>query len=594
MSNPIIKVESLSFAYSMYKHPGDIAIELVTGKKRHDEFWALKNVSFVLNEKQRLGVIGSNGSGKSTLLKIITGHIPPTSGKVTVNGSVSAMLSLNTVLNPEETGISNIKFNLLLNGTVKSEIDSLVEEIVEFTELGPFIYSPVKTYSSGMNAKLAFAINTAIKPEILVIDEVLSVGDAYFMGKATQRMIDLCNKGKGLVFVSHSNSAIQMLCDQVLWLDNGEVKMYGPVDIVTKAYEEDYRKQEDIRTRAENARKYFQFAGQVTPEEMHSNKVYRFRIVADNDRNIFEDTHYVTNLTLHYADEVDLDVSLMSEGYTGSQEVKIEPSLDILNSEWGRVYNKDGIECRLLSNRTGRSKGGQVILPATMFVEKECNLQVTFDSKSLLGRESLKLEHLDLNNGEWAPAKNLVSHALGDGWIRSVCRFDLVEVEDEKYKHSLQRLKQQQLPDAEIESVQLLVDLVESYVVTEQTPFLIRVGIKINRHISDLDVGIKIVRADGVYYFWQSTGLVGQNLINIDSDIQVEFKFDQNHLPAGEYQVSAYTANGWHYPENYPYSEVYERKVSALTFTVAKEFEGLDFGALNVRTPVTIRKIDHK
>jgi lipopolysaccharide transport system ATP-binding protein len=590
MSNKIITVENLSFAYSIYKHPGDIALELVTGKNRHDQFWALKNVSFSLNEKQRLGVIGSNGSGKSTLLKIITGHMLPTSGKVTVDGSISAMLSLNTVLNPEETGISNIRFNLLLNGTVKSEVDTLVEEIVEFTELGPFIYSPVKTYSSGMNAKLAFAINTAIKPEILIIDEVLSVGDAYFMGKATQRMIDLCNKGKGLVFVSHSNSAIQMLCDQVLWLDNGEVKMYGPVDVVTKAYEADYRKQEDIRTRAENAKKYFQSAGKVTPEEMHSNKIYRIRIVADNDRNIFEDTHYVTNLTLLHSGRVSSDISLIDDTCSTSQKSIIEPSLDVLNSEWGRVYNKDGIECRLLSNRTGRNKGGQVILPGSMFMENECNMQMTFESKSLLGKESLKLEYLDLNNGEWAPAKKVDSQILSDGWIRSVCSFDLVEVEDEKYKDSLQRLKQQQLPDAEIDSVQLLVNSVESYVVKEQTPFTIRVAVKINRHIPDLDVGIKIIRADGVYYFWQSTGLVGQKLMNVGSDILVDFLFDMNHLPASEYQVSAYTANGWHYPENYPYSEVYERKVAALTFTVAKEFEELDFGALNVRTPVIVKK----
>ena len=156
MTSPIISVENLSKAYSVYTKPSDIVLEAITGRRRHDDFWALKDVSFSINEKQRLGIIGPNGSGKSTLLKILTGHLPKTTGRVQVNGKISAMLSLNTVLNPEDTGLSNIRFNLLLNGSLKSEIDALVEDIIDFTELGQFIYAPVKTYSSGMNAKLAF------------------------------------------------------------------------------------------------------------------------------------------------------------------------------------------------------------------------------------------------------------------------------------------------------------------------------------------------------------------------------------------------------------------------------------------------------
>lgn len=591
MNNPIIEVNNLSFAYSVYKHPGDIAMEMVTGKRRHDEFWALKNVSFTLNEKQRLGVIGSNGSGKSTLLKIITGHLLPTTGIVTVNGSISAMLSLNTVLNPEETGLSNIRFNLLLNGTARSEVDSLIEEIIEFTELGPFIYSPVKTYSSGMNAKLAFAINTAIKPEILVIDEVLSVGDAYFMGKATRRMIDLCDQGKGLIFVSHSNSAIQMLCDQVLWLDNGEVKMYGPVEMVTKAYEEDYRKQEDIRTRAENAKKYFNSAGRVTPDEMISEKLHRIRIVANNDKKFFEDTHYITDMLLTQSAADSIGIGLSASIYNPLSTAPSEPSLDILNSEWGRLYNKDGIECRLLSGRTGRNKGGQIILPDLMFINSSRDIRFSFESKALLGKENLTIEYLDLNVGEWIDLQPINRTILNNGWCRTSVDLKLVEVDDLKYRTAVQSMIKRNLPDAMVSTVLLIVNDEETYTVKERQSFQVTVVVKVNEIISNLDVGIKIIRSDGVYYFWQSTGLVGNEICDINSDIKVSFIFEKNYFPAGEYQVSVYTANGWDYPGNYPYSEVYERKVGALHFSVTKEIDGLDFGALNIRTPVLIERL---
>src|SRR5262249_30093789 len=149
--------------------PSDIVRELLTRRNRHNLFWALRNVSFVVQEKQRLGIIGPNGSGKSTLLKIIAGTLPPTSGTVNVGGRVSAMLTLATAINPEETGLNNIRFNLMVNGCPQADVGRLTEEIADFVELGPFIYAPVRTYSAGMSARLAFTIATAIEPEILLI-----------------------------------------------------------------------------------------------------------------------------------------------------------------------------------------------------------------------------------------------------------------------------------------------------------------------------------------------------------------------------------------------------------------------------------------
>jgi len=584
---PIINVENLSKAYSVYKRPADVVYELVTGRKRHDDYWALKDVSFQLNEKQRLGIIGANGSGKSTLLKILTGHLPATSGSVQVNGRVSAMLSLNTVLNPEETGLSNIRFNLLLNGSPKSEIDDLVDDIIEFTELGPFIYAPVKTYSSGMNAKLAFAINTAIKPEILVIDEVLSVGDAYFVGKATRRMIELCDQGKALVFVSHSNSAIQMLCDTVLWLDNGGMRMLGPAEQVLKAYEEDYRQQEDVQTRSENAKRHFTATSKVSPGEIESASTYRIRLFPSGQRKLLEDTHYVGNISISSKASESQEISL-SIGVESSDECDSPPSLDILGSEWGRLYTKNGQECRLLSARTGRNKGGQLLIPIKHVTEStHWNGELSFDTCAILGKESLGVELLDYRSGEWMPVESFKSKSLIEGWTRIHAKFSIPLVNEDAFRQAKAIAEKNNRPDAEISAVTLLVDNVPKSSVREKQGFSIYVDVIANRPVTTADVGIKVMRSDGVYFFWQSSGLVGIEIRDLSGKATIIFKFLDNCFPAGEYQLSAYIANGWDFPANYPYSEVFDRKVAALKFSVRKEFQKLDFGAINMRVPVT-------
>lgn len=594
MNSPIISVENLSKAYSVYRHPSDVVYELLTGKKRHDDFWALKNVSFCLKEKQRLGIIGPNGSGKSTLLKILTGHLPPTFGNVQVNGRVSAMLSLNTILNPEETGLSNIRFNLLLNGSPKAEIDDLVEDIIEFTELGPFIYAPVKTYSSGMNAKLAFAINTAIKPEILVIDEVLSVGDAYFVGKATRRMIELCDQGKGLIFVSHSNAAVQMLCDTVLWLDNGGMRMLGPAEQVLKSYEEDYRRQEDVQTRSENAKRHFTFTRNATPGEMESATTYRIRLFPVGQRGWLEDTHFIGNISISGKgpglQEVSLSIADEPTGACNSQ-----PRLDVLGSEWGRLYTKNGQECRLLSARTGRNKGGQLLIPIAHVTEgTHWQGELSFDTSAILGKEALGVEFLDYRSGEWIPAESIESKSLVDGWTHVHAKFAIPLVDEDVFRQAKAIADKNNRPDAEVSSVTLVVDGAVAHGMRERQGFSIHVDVIANRPVAAVDVGIKIMRSDGVYFFWQSSGLVGVEIRELSGRAVINFDFGDNYFPAGEYQVTAYISNEWDFPTNYPYSVVFDRKVAELRFSVRKEFPELDFGAINMRVPVTCRLQEEK
>ncbi len=585
MNLPVIAVENISKAYPIYAHPGDPILEILTGKKRHDNFWALRDVSFNLYEKQRLGIIGPNGSGKSTLLKILTGHIPSTYGSVNVKGRISSMLSLNTVLNPEETGFSNIRFNLLLNGTPKSEIEHLIEDIIEFTELGPFIYAPVKTYSTGMNAKLAFAITTAIKPEILVIDEVLSVGDAYFVGKATKRMMELCDQGKALIFVSHSNSAVQMLCDTVLWLDNGGIRMFGPVEHVIKSYEEDYRSQEDLRVREGNSRTYLSRSNQAVREEMVSASIYRLRLRPTGSNIAFRDTHYVRKLTISGDGLLEQDINFGIAEEPSKGEI---PQLDIIGSEWGRIYNKMNHDCRILSARTGKNKGGQILLPHVKGVTgKSWNINLSIEYFSTLSKETLELEYLDYSTGSWKQAETVDSTQLSDGWTKVSSGLSIPLIAEDAFHEASEIVKNNSRPDIEIRTVEILVDRKPTTELVEREKFTIKVETKVNRQIISADVGIKIMRSDGVYVFWQSSGLDGQNLTNLEINMDVLFHFDDNYFPGGDYQLSVYVANGWNFPKNYPYSEVYERKINILNFKVRKEVPELDFGAINQRVKVS-------
>lgn len=584
MTETVISVENVSKAYPIYTKPTDMLWEMLTGKPRHDVFWALKDISFQVKERQRVGIIGPNGAGKSTLLKIITGNLAPTSGKLSVNGNISAMLSLVSSLNPEETGLSNIRFNLLLNGCHRSEVNQLTEDIVDFTELGAFIYRPVKTYSSGMNARLAFAIATSIEPDILVVDEVLGAGDGYFVGKATKRMIDLCNKGRALLFVSHSTSAVQMLCDRVIWMENGSVRMMGPTDYVLKLYEEDYRKREDETTRDVNIERMLKRASSVHPSEIITNDVYRLRIISAGVSYKFSDTHYIRNIQVTGDEIGDFEIGC---GTTNLDIDEVGASLDILGSEWGRLFIKNGTNCRILSRQTGKSKGGQILLRKPNTLSDEWNLHLYFETTSILEKEQLEVEILNYRTGNWERNGSCIREKLQDGWEAVTISLRIPLVTNELFQQSLEKITQDAQPDIEIIGANILVGGRTSLVIRETQPFQISVQIKANRKVPTADVGIKIMRSDGVYVFWQSSGQDGDNLKNVEGELTVDFNFDKNYLAAGEYSVTVYCANGWNLEENYPYSEVFDRKVSIVKYAVYPEFQKVDFGQLNMRVPVT-------
>ena len=205
-------------------------------KKKDDYFWALKNVNFHINKGEVVGLVGSNGAGKSTLLKVVSGVMKPTEGEVIVNGNISPMIELGAGFDAELTARENIYLNGAVLGYSKKFIDEKFDEIVEFSELQDFLEVPVKNFSSGMTAKLAFSIATVVNPEILIVDEILSVGDMRFQEKSKQKMMSMINGGTTVLYVSHSINSIKGICTKAVWIEHGEVQMIGDVNKVCEAY----------------------------------------------------------------------------------------------------------------------------------------------------------------------------------------------------------------------------------------------------------------------------------------------------------------------------------------------------------------------
>ena len=232
----MIKLESISKAYKLYRSPADRLKEIVFNCTRHTVFHALSNVSLSVGDGESLGIIGRNGAGKSTILKILCGIVLPDSGTIISSGKVTGLLELGTGFNQEMSGCDNIFMNGILIGMEKDEIKEKLSRIIEFSELGDFIYEPLKTYSSGMVMRLAFSIAIHADPDCLIVDEALAVGDAHFVQKCMRRIREFRRDGGSLIFVSHSMEAVKMVCDKAILLEKGEVVAEGDPEHVTNKY----------------------------------------------------------------------------------------------------------------------------------------------------------------------------------------------------------------------------------------------------------------------------------------------------------------------------------------------------------------------
>lgn len=238
----MIRVDDVSMKFNLGKDKvttlKEYLIKFAKKNIQKEEFWALKNISFEVQSGEVLGLVGTNGAGKSTLLKVIAGVLKPTKGSVELHGSIAPMIELGAGFDLELTARENVFLNGAILGYSKKFLQEKYDEIVDFAELHQFMDVPVRNFSSGMIARLAFSIATLVAPEILIVDEILSVGDPPFQQKSQQKMISMINGGATVVFVSHSIDQIKTICSRVLWIDHGKMKKIGQVDEVLNEYRE--------------------------------------------------------------------------------------------------------------------------------------------------------------------------------------------------------------------------------------------------------------------------------------------------------------------------------------------------------------------
>ena len=355
-----IEIKQLSKVYRLYDRPSDRLKEaLLPFHKRYSrDFYALRDINLSIGKGETVGFIGRNGAGKSTLLKIITGVLTPTSGTIDVHGRIASLLELGAGFNPEMTGVENIYMNGVVMGIERKQMEEKVEDIIAFADIGDFIHQPVKMYSSGMFARLAFAVNAFVEPDILIVDEALSVGDSFFQAKCIHKMKTLLDSGVTVLFVSHDWGAVKSLCKRGVLLDKGQIML----DDTAEATVEKFRVMQFEHRRGETeAVASFEGGGKVQDggESMRSDwfgqneafqktsEYQRFQngkisfvnvLLLDERERVVEEVHYGQKLTLRMAIETAEDVGVFGTGY----HIRNAEGIDLVYSD-SNIEKGDGV-----------------------------------------------------------------------------------------------------------------------------------------------------------------------------------------------------------------------------------------------------------
>ncbi|MDY7010745.1 MAG: ABC transporter ATP-binding protein [Planctomycetota bacterium] len=350
MSDIAIRMSGLGKMYRLYRHPADKVADalginclLFWRKHYYQEFWALRGLDLTVERGERLAVIGQNGAGKTTLLKILIGNVAPTEGTVDVRRRIQALMELGTGFHPEFTGRRNIWASLSYQGLTGREIKAKEGEIIEFAELEEFIDHPVRTYSAGMYARLAFSVATSVKPDILVIDEVLGAGDAYFVGKCVERMKNLTDEGVTVVFVSHDMASVQRLCNRSIWLRRGRVVAAGDTLDVAKRYLKYTREREEKRLRAMNVKLRENGSQASLTEPVEFEKVIAHFVTSS--RFSRRQPHPISRVTIRGGESVLAEVHVgetMDNDASSPSHTIIEPGA----TGWGEAVKVAGRYCR--------------------------------------------------------------------------------------------------------------------------------------------------------------------------------------------------------------------------------------------------------
>jgi lipopolysaccharide transport system ATP-binding protein len=346
--------------YRLYKSLTEQAIDVLGLSKiffwqpiKYTKFIAIDGIDLEICHGERVGIIGRNGAGKTTLLKLITGNFTPTSGKIEINGKVQALMQTGFGFHGEFTGVENIKSSLTYNGLVGDEFNAAVEDIIDFCELDDFIYQPVKTYSLGMVTRLQFAVATAIKPEIVIVDEILGAGDAYFAGKCLERMRRLTkDRDTTILFVSHDLNSVQRMCDKTIWIDRGQIVEYGDSLKIVKNYTKYIQDLEDRRLKAKNLKKTSSYYSFSQLEGYADTIIVNLKIKSEVPVDVFCN---ISDIVLRKDGNIE---DTLKVGGPQDSDMSQSSSIILENSQWSEPKVLNQKPCRsLIAEQVGIAHG---------------------------------------------------------------------------------------------------------------------------------------------------------------------------------------------------------------------------------------------
>lgn len=540
-----ITISGVSKKFKSYKSPRDRVLDLLglgfLTKARQQEFWALKDINFQIKKGSKVALIGRNGAGKSTLLKTIAGTLKPTLGEVNVNGQVTALMELGTGFHPEFSGKDNIFASLSYMGVVGAEAQEKYHEIVDFSELEEFIHVPVKNYSAGMYARLAFATSTSIAPDILIIDEVLGAGDAYFVNKSMERMKKLTEGGTTVLFVSHDIASVQKLCTEAVWIERGRVVQQGPILEVSAEYLESIRRQEEKRLKARNIRlKQNNFKS--LEEGLHDRLVYFHFTVEEGAPR---ESHPISKVSLLQGDKL-IDSLHIGGGVDTSTDHDLFLLVDRQSINWSDPKQDKGVAFRSFEDVGGQFQHALFAAKIPEFEDlSDMRLEITYQDSST---EKVFVEYYD---GEKYIRIAQLAGTKDNQWKTLQCRVgqDENEINDEL---ALKSLKYESLISAREDNPRIygsgeviIVSVQFMNEAGEETPLFtsaegktIRISYFSRKRIYDPVFVVAYYLLDGTCLTQLISKRDGFDVGHIEGEGHVDIRFSPLLLGRGKYLVS--------------------------------------------------------
>jgi len=585
MSDSVVEIQNLGKSYRLYSRPRWRVLDLIgfpVPATLYKEICALRDLNLTIPAGQRIGIVGRNGAGKSTLLKLIAGLLVPTTGKVKVRGRVQVLMDVGTGFHPEFTGRQNVFASLGYQGVTGRLAETLFGDIVEFSELEEVIGNPLRTYSAGMQARLAFAVSTAIQPDILIIDEVLSAGDAYFIGKCMNRIQRLTlDRGATVLIVSHDVNSIQALCDRVIWLKEGRLYQDGDPLTVSKSYYQDIQAQENLRLRKQatkvEASRFQSIRRQASSETACSPGTGIFRVFLLPDPCGFEQAPRVAFVGLK--DRYNHFIFRSDIGVCESSEMR-----RLGNGAWGTAEVVQGVMSRAICVESFEELPGfELGVPLGKDELFRDNILVLKALPSLQSRIKVLIEE----NKELVPIGEILPQETLR-WQEYAFDLDIVtnlhsSGPDDPQVLSTKSVVTWEVPDPRIEAVRF-VDLDGKTLtgIQEGDPLVVEVHYYSSRVVESPVFGMSIYLPDGRPFCRALNTLGGASIPHVHGRGVVYFQFSPFYGGPGEYIVSASIFKRFNLSYHEP-SAVYDTHDRSYRFRVWKELGVvLDMGLVRV------------